>query len=283
MKDEVIENNQSYVYTTDVFLKYKDLNKKAHPNFEKYYNENINKIRKTNGSDILEKQDIRVKLNYIITKKNISNEDENLYSIIRYNLNKVNNKMLIEGVDNGLQATINTLTGLPYTNINHFQKLTEMLVDKTINEPKFCSIYARLCSELAPYYIQNGEKKIYFRHILLNTCQTTFETFLNNCEKIEREKLSGLMNFIGELYNRKLLTNAIIQACFDRLSNLLEKSINSAEGISSLVVSCYSTLLQNPEQLKYFNEKLNKYADNGKLHIRSKFALQNALEKLQGL
>jgi len=277
------ENTQSYIYTTDIFLKYKDVNKKGHPNFEKYYSDGIqNKIRKIGGLDILDKQDIRVKLNYIITKKNISNEDENLYSVMRYNLNKVNNTMLSEGSDS-LQTIINALTCLPYTKVEHFQKLAEMIVEKAINEQMFCSIYATLCFELAPYYIElNSNKKVYFRHILLNTCQTTFEMFLNNYEKIEKEKLSGLMNLLGALYNKKLLTYVIIKGCFDRLGNTIEKSNNSAYGIASLVIATYQNLLkENTAVCKHINEKLNKYVDNTKLHLRSKFAIQNALDKIQ--
>lgn len=285
--DVKVGSQPTYVHTTDVFLKYKDLNKKGHPNFEKYYNDGIpNKMRKICSLDILEKQDIRVKLNYIITKKNISNEDENLYNMMRYNLNKVNNKMFSDGLDNGLQATINSLTSLCYTKIEHFQKLADMIVEKSVCEQKFCSIYATLCYELSPYYIELTQNKksppVYFRHILLNTCQTTFESFLNNCEKIEKEKISGLMNLLGELYNRNLLTSAIIRGCFDRLSSTIEKSSSSSDGIASLVIATYKTLMkENSPVCAYFHEKLNKYVDNPKLHIRSKFAIQNAIDKIQ--
>src|SRR5438309_91919 len=61
----------SYLYPTDVFLKYRDVNRKGPPNFDKYYNDNSqNKIRRAIGLDMLEKQDVRMKLNYIITKRN---------------------------------------------------------------------------------------------------------------------------------------------------------------------------------------------------------------------
>ena len=281
----VVTTESPLVYLTDVFLKYKDLaiNKKPDKNFEKYFNDNLqNKIRKIIGLDILDKQDIRVKLNYVITRKNISNVDETLYNSMRYNLNKVNNRMLTEGNDNNLQTTINALTSLQYTKIEHFQKLADMIVEKAIHENKFCSIYAILCHELAPYYIEmNLGKKIYFRHILLNTCQTIFETYLNNCEKIEKEKLIGLMNLLGELYNKKLLTTVIIKGCFDRLSETIEKANNSADGVAALVISSYRVISnENPETFKYFLDKLNKFVDNGKLHIRSKFAIQNVLDKI---
>lgn len=274
----------SFVYTTDVFLKYRDQNKRGHPNFDKYYGDGIqNKVKKNGGLDILDKQDIRVKLNYIITKKNVSNEDDNLYNVVRYNLNKVNNKMLVEGSDNGLQIIIKALTCLQYTKVEHFQKLAEMIVEKAVNEQMFCSIYATLCYELAPYYIElNQNKKVYFRHILLNTCQTTFESFLNNCEKIDKEKLSGLMNLLGALYNKKLLTCVIIKGCFDRLGNTIEKSNNSAYGIASLVITTYKNLSkENNNVCKHIKDKLNLFVDNTKLHLRSKFAIQNAIDKIQ--
>lgn len=271
------------VYITDIFLKYKDLNKNVFPQFIRYYSDK-NKINNLDVLDFLDKQDSRVKLNYIITKKNISNEDDKLYSIIRYNLNKVNNKMLIPGNDNGLQTTINSLTSLTYTKVEHFHKLSNMLLDKAISEQKFCPIYATLCYELAPYYIEiNTDKRVYFRHILLNTCQTTFEMFLDNHEKIDKEKISGLSVFLGELYNKKLLTSVIIKGCFDKMSNMIEKSYNIAEGISILVISTYPTLLKDKDDAtcNYFNEKINSFINNTKIHIRSKFAFQNALDKIQ--
>lgn len=286
VKSEVkpVKQEVTNVYTTDIFLKYINVNKNDHPNFNKYYSDQT-KIRKPCGLDFLDKQDMRVKLNYVITKKNISNEDENLYSVMRYNLNKVNNKMLIPGSENGLQTTINSLTSLAYSKIEHFQKLAQMIMDKATNEQKFCSIYATLCFELSPYYIEikttKETKKIYFRHVLLNTCQTTFETFLNNCEKIEKDKLCSLLVLLGELYNRKLLTQAIIKGCFDRLAGVIEKSTNAAEGIAALVIASYGSLMkESKETCKYFTEKLNSYVDNAKLHIRSKFAIQNALDKI---
>ncbi|AYV83565.1 MAG: eukaryotic translation initiation factor 4G [Hyperionvirus sp.] len=285
-KDQQIGDS---VYLMDTFLKYKNfaINKKPHPNFEKYYNDHSqNKIRKLIGLDILDKQDIRVKLNYVITRKNISNEDEMLFNNMRYNLNKVNNKMLAEGNGNvnegSLGVTIGALTSLVYSKVEHFQKLADMIVDKAINEHKFCSIYATLCFELAPYYIEiNQNKKIYFRHILLNTCQTTFEIFLTNCEKIEKDKLAGLMNLLGELYNKKLLTAVIIKGCFDRLSETIEKANNSADGISALVITSYRSMLKdNNSTCKYFLDRMNAFVDNAKLHIRSKFAIQNVLDKI---
>ena len=282
--EPVSEDKTTFVYTTDIFLKYKEANRKPHPNFDKYFDNSVGR-RKMVDPQLLSKPDVQLKLNYIITKKNITNEDETLFNNIRYNLNKVNNRMLVDSNDKGLRTTIQALTSLSYTKVEHFQKLADMIVDKAVSEHNFCGIYATLCYELSPYYIEiNQNKKIYFRHILLNTCQTTFESFLNNCEKIEKERLMGLMNLLGELYNKKLLTFKIIKACFDKLGLTLEKSNNSAYGMAQLVMSTYESLQkETPDLCKYIKAKLNEHADNSKLHIRSKFAIQNALDKIHDL
>lgn len=295
--------NQELVYSIDTFLKFREANKHHPPNFEKYFVEQVNNF-KFKRQEALDRSDIRTKLNYILTKRNISNDDEILYKSLMKTLNRVNNNMLLslkniknsdnnnqsqdsekdieKNKENSLEMTIFALTNFKYTKIEHFQKLAELMVDKALNEPTFCSVYALLCYELSCYYIEMNNKKIYFRHILLNICQTTFETFLNNCENIERTRLIGLTKFLGELYNRGLLPSVIIRGCFDRLGNIIEKVKHVADGIAELVIVTYPTLIkeQNSTVALHIKEKLNIAINNNKLHLQSKFALQNALEKI---
>ena len=274
---------KKFIYTTDIFIKYRDINKINHPNFSKYYLDfTHNKVKKDNNFDIFGKNDICCKLNYIINGKNIINDDEKLYSIMRYNLNKVNNKMLNKN-DTGLQASIEILTNLTYTKLDHFKNLAEMIIDKATNEHKFCEIYAMICAELSPYYIETGPgKKIYFRHSLIDICEQTFGNYISNCDKIEKEKIIGLATFLGELYNKKLLTPAIIRGCFDRLGNNIEKHNNASEGLSAIVIACYKTLhYENRAVADYMIGKLNIFVENTKLHLKSKFAMQNAIEYIE--
>lgn len=294
-----VNNQDSYpVYPIDVFMKYREMNKDPIPIFEKYYVEALTSF-KFKKQDIFDRQDLKIKLNYILTKKDISGDDENLYKLLLKILNKVNNNMLTENTqdqnnssrikENSLQQTIETLTSIKYTKVEHFQKLAELMIEKALNEPTFCTVYAILCYELAQYYIEinNGgvNKKIYFRHILINICQATFETFLNNCETVERIKMTGLMKFLGGLYIKGLLPSAIIRGCFDRLSILIDKAPNLAEGISELVMLTYKSLLNEPNLsiANHIKEKMNEFIDNNKLHLKSKFAIQNALDKISEL
>jgi len=288
MKESTI--TEQFVYPIEVFSKYKNLNKLPHANFEKYFITNIdNSDADKNGKNspltILDKPDIRSKLNYIITKKNVSNEDTTIFSAIRYNLNKVTNKMLSDDKNNSFQVIINALTNIPYSKVEHFQKLAEIVLDKAINEPKFCCIYAKLCYELAGYYIEVKNKQIYFRHILLNMCESEFDRFFDKLENIDKEKIQGLMRFLGELYNKKLLTTAIIIGCFDRLGTMIEKSPFIVEGISALLLSSYQTIRQEHQQYRqidksyeYIFKKLNKHLTNEKLTQKNKFTIQNTLD-----
>ena len=63
------QNKKNNIYPIDIFLKYKNINKDPPKSFEKYFADTVNKNKKSLGCDILEKQDLRIKLNYIITKK----------------------------------------------------------------------------------------------------------------------------------------------------------------------------------------------------------------------
>lgn len=270
-------------YTTDIFNKYKAVNMIDFPTFKKYYIEE-HKIKKNNIIDIFDKPDVCARLNTLIMKRGLSNEDEKLYNTIRYNLNKVNNKMGT-GADgeSKLAQTIESLTTLQYSKIDHFQKLANMIIEKAVNEHKFCSIYARICAELAPYYIEtSANTKIGFKSVLLNTCQKSFVSFLSQAEKLEKEKLSGLMSLIGELYTRKLLTLGIINVCFDRLYGVLEKYNIIADGISGLILAAYPVInAENNEIFANIMDKIKQGIVNPKLHIRSKFTLQNIIDVVE--
>ena len=292
---ELNNQDQYPVYPIDVFMKYREMNKEPIPNFEKYYVESLTSF-KFKKQDIFDRQELKIKLNYILTKKDLSGDDENLYKLLLKILNKVNNNMLTSNntndtriKENSLQQTIETLTSIKYTKVEHFQKLAELMIEKALNEPTFCTVYAILCYELAQYYIEintgTTNKKIYFRHILINICQATFETFLNNCDNIERMRMTGLMKFLGELYNKGLLPSVIIRGCFDRLCVLIDKAPNLSEGISELVILTYKTLLNEPNLsiANHIKEKLNGFIDNNKMHLKSKFAIQNALDKIAEL
>jgi hypothetical protein len=276
------------LYSVDTFLKYRDLNRVPDPKFERYFLADVKSQKETfkyKKMDSLDRPDVRTKLNYILSRRNVSNEDDQIYKLIMKVLNKVNNNILDPAKNETLNAAIQTLTAIKYSKIEHFQKLAELIVDKSLNEPTFCSVYAVLSTSMACYYIEviagpdKQKKKVYFRHILLNICQTTFETFLNNCENVERVKLIGLMKFLGELYVRGLLPSVIIKGCFDRLSALINDVHNVGDAIAELVIVTYNFLRdEKNDSAMYVKAKLLSFIAENKMNLKSKFALQNAVE-----
>lgn len=275
-------------YLIEVFTKYSSQNKGIPQSFIKYFGEN--KQKRVCGCEILEKSDIKRKLNAVMTKKNISNEDTMLYNTIRYNLNKVTNKMLLTDQTSiaALTATIQSLTSIPYTKLEHFQKLAEMIIEKALLEHKFCPIYAGICSKLANYYIENNGKRIYFKFELLNSCSATFYSFVDKYDDLDREKIIGLMTFLGELYKERLLLQVIIMGCFNKLCSMVDKSPILAEGMFSLIYVVYERLLLEQQRMdndkntskpcQYIYNTLSELHKKEQLPMRSKFAICNALE-----
>jgi hypothetical protein len=209
-----------------------------------------------------------------------NNNDEEIYSVIRYNLNKVNNKMLLPD-DDKLPVIIQKLTELNYNKIEHFQQLTDILLEKTINELKFSSIYARLCAELFPYYIELDDNKVYFKNILLSKCQNIFSQILSKGPNMEKDKITGITSFISHLYMNSLISSSIVKKCTDDLSAIILQSPNVAEGIACLIILSYKKFMKEDVQVPaYFLNKTNSLLKTPELPLRSQFALQNILDKI---
>jgi len=279
MADMANNNHEQFPYTVDVFNKYKKANMVDLSVFQKYYLAKTPKM--TDKPDIFARPDIVARINKIIQNKNNSNSDIELFNKIRSNLNKVNNKMLIDNQDNKLHVIIDELTSLQYTNLNHFQKLSTMILEKTISENKFTLIYAKLCKELFPYYIENDNETIYFRQVLISQCQSWFAKFMAESEKTPKEKLVGLASFISHLYNNKLISSLAIKKCFDDMVAEIYKSTDIAEGITSMATLSYVSLMaENINSSNYIKNMINQIIINPNLQVKSKFALQNALDKI---
>lgn len=281
-----MEEQNEYIYHVDTFMLYREANRDSHPNFDKYYVESLHNF-KFKGRDIFDRNEIKMRLNYILSKINVTPEDEQLYKTMMKILNKVNNNMLKEDPnsksENSLKSTIEALTSITYSKMDHFVKLVELIVEKSLDESTFCTIYAIICCELGKYYIENvNQPKLLFRHVLLNNCQTTFSKFITNCDKVEKSKFIGLMKFLGELYNKKMLSSIIIQGCFDKLGNVIDKSPYVADAICELVNTTIKNISQEKSKdiFNHFELKLKEYIEQNKNSIKIKFSLQNALDSI---
>ena len=273
------------VYTTDLFIKYRESNKTLPDVFNKYLlANNVNSKKVQSHTDIFDRPDLRTKLNHILTHKNTSNEDDNLHRNILKTLNEVNNDST-----NSFNLALNTLTKIKFSKIEHFEKLADTILDKAINEHLFSSIYAKLCVAMSQYYIESNGKKINFRPVLISKCQSMFDNYNKNCEKMDRSRFVGVMKIIAELYNNGLFPFQIIKSCFNELSVNVNKSYNVAEGISELIITTYDKMIDEffntknkdlANCLEQTKIKFEKMLNDKSLPIKSKFAIQNAVDKM---
>ncbi|XP_049849354.1 eukaryotic translation initiation factor 4 gamma 3-like [Schistocerca gregaria] len=124
------------------------------------------------------------------------------------------------------------------TNIETLVKLVDIITEKALIETKFSSLYAKLCKELnaklPPLKNHLGEEQTLCRSIL-NKCQYEFElrvpptpipdSIVDPEQRLDMElaeakrhdKIMGLIRFIGELFNEKVLKRFAIHICIKSL------------------------------------------------------------------
>jgi hypothetical protein len=272
--------------TIDEFLKYKYVNRDMLPEIQEYYNSNkhrfnrVNNInwRKYNGRE----DDQKLNDNWLISNKFKQSDDEKLYSQFRGILNK-----LSDGNFNNLAKEI---TNLEIEKHEHLLKLVDFIFNKAITENKFSLMYAKLSKELSGYYVNTDDKMIYFRELLINKCQQTFnecvfsDTLLENKTPISKELSTGCMIFIGDLYNCELLTNKIINSCFLLLLKRSEQNrAHMIDNICALMRVVGRSFNQKcvTESNTIF-EKLDKLMSSGVLINKDKFALMDLFDLKKG-
>ncbi len=286
-----VENN-TIRYPIEFFQKYK-LYVKDKPDILNEYeigNENIQYASRLKSSNVLNNTEIKANLNFLINRKNMSGQDEELYDQILSKLNKINDKNFDEIAEE--------IMNLPYTKSKHIYRLAESILIKSIKEPSYSEKYAKLSLSLLPCYIDINDNKIHFRTVLLTICQDIFNELIfdpkhdlqvKKKQEYDRQiaydtlDLGGLTNFFGQLNKVNILPSQIISFCFDRLFKCIERGNASGskyEAIKNIIESSIQNIKEKDE--KVYNEmhtKINTILEN-KLFtdIRSKFIIMEALD-----
>lgn len=262
--------------TLDELAKYKHLNQDMLPELVDFYNKNkLNKLNKQHKKPKHNKPQVQPLPPP--PKKPQKTDDEQLYSEFRSILNKL--------AETNFEVLSKDLMALNISKREHLVTLANLIFKKAIIDKKFCPVYAKLARQLAGYYITE-DKKIYFRDLLVNECQQTFNACISydpeNKETIEvsKEKATGCIRFIGDLYNHGLLTDKIINSCF----LLLLMKVNSSNGY---IVDCVCDLLKTsgkqfiskcPKETEMIFQKIELAIKSGKLCNRDKFSLMDMVD-----
>jgi translation initiation factor 4G len=273
-------------------LKYKDMNKEMHPELRDFASNLSYKVKpikiKNRSNSNWKKMNTQFKNNWLTESKFNQTDDQKLYSQIRSILNKLSGSNFNELANELIQSDIK--------NKNNLNTLVEIIFKKAIMETKFNDIYAKLCFELSPYHIDIDEEKVYFRELLLNKCQHTFEECISLDNRDDthsdedeediidtmkfKEHVLGCMRFIGELYNNNLITNKIIYNCFLILFSKI--NFNKAHCIDSIctlmetVGKKFFTLVRSDGEILF--KKINELKNNNKINKKDKFALMDLID-----
>ncbi|XP_055681195.1 eukaryotic translation initiation factor 4 gamma 1-like [Lutzomyia longipalpis] len=103
----------------------------------------------------------------------------------------------------------------------------DLVFEKAVAEPKFNECYTKLCQQIAQMYQtpKNGDGGLNFRRKLITKVQYSFEDCIAISQKfddasvndenydIAKKKTVGNIQFVGELFNFKLLSLKIMKEC----------------------------------------------------------------------
>ncbi|KAL1122516.1 hypothetical protein AAG570_002847, partial [Ranatra chinensis] len=174
-----------------------------------------------------------------------------------------------------------------------------LVFDKALDEPKYSSMYARLCLRLceeAPN--SENDEPCTFRLLLLNSCKVQFESRAH--DKANKRKSLGniklplfiflmffiYFQFIGELCKLNLISEGILHKCIQRLleKKTKEKDLNEMgedlECLCQIMRTCGQILDNEKAQLlmeQYFARMYN-LSRNPILPIRIRFMLRDVIE-----
>ena len=202
------------------------------------------------------------------------------------------------------------------------KKHWSLIFEKALSEPNYAFMWGNLCVQLSGGDIKTSADSIYgkFRAAVLNMSQEEFErmqkefkvpekdfdkdlyakkengTFTDDDvseleeRRVKRKKRRlGTINFIGELFKKKLLRKDLLYLCFGallspKLSDLpLEERCHNIEAFCILVTVVGSSLeITDPRVIPHFQRLDSILERDGQLPPRIRFKIEDVIESRQG-
>lgn len=185
------------------------------------------------------------------------------------------------------------------------------IFEKALDEPKYSSMYARLCKQLSDEAAnfeprkpidesQKGQST--FRVLLLNKCKDEFENrskaseaFENQDElgpeeeerrQVAKRKMLGNIKFIGELGKLGIVSEPILHRCIQQL--LEKKRRGGSRGDAAEDIECLCQIMRTCGRIldsdkgrglmdQYF-KRMNSLAESRDLPLRIRFMLRDVIE-----
>lgn len=218
---------------------------------------------------------------------NYENEDDLLYTKFRSFLNKLSS--------NNIVAISNEIKLLPLTKDAHIEKLIDFIFSKAIKEFKFTTIYAIFVSHMMTFKINLESTEITFASLFFPKCKEIFKKCLAFDVELEKQYLDevntkvtttfnfkdeviGCINFIGELYNYRILNDNAIIFC---LNSIMQAMDNKKVYCIDIICNFLRTIakkfsLNNDELLNAHLKNLLKIKDT--MNIKEKFLIMDLID-----
>eukprot|EP01103_Thecamoeba_quadrilineata_P017976 TRINITY_DN6614_c0_g1_i1.p1 TRINITY_DN6614_c0_g1~~TRINITY_DN6614_c0_g1_i1.p1 ORF type:complete len:764 (-),score=152.25 TRINITY_DN6614_c0_g1_i1:155-2446(-) len=179
------------------------------------------------------------------------------------------------------------------------EKVVALVYDKALIEPKFASMYGDLCSKMnqrleslpSPSDTNSGKD---FKLILLNKCQVEFENRpsqqLDDSSEVQEElnfkrraRIFGNINFIGELFKKRMLSEKVMHFCIKTLMANGEISKISTEDAECLcrLLTIIGSQIDSLKASRWMNEYFNlirTMSQSKQFESRIRFSLEGLIE-----
>lgn len=285
MADSQVQQQSSFSLTLEEFMKYKDANEAMLPTLRDVANNMNFKVRakrSINSQNNAWRKDAPSN-SWMLQNKLKQTENDKLESEFRGILNKLSN--------GNFNELAKELVSLDIKKKEQLVTLVNAIFMKAITEPRFCDMYAKLSKELASYYIEEEDNKVYFRELLINKCQMMFTESIsiskdtNNTTLKTKEQVIGCITFIGELYNNELLTDKVIFSCFKilfvKVGTNKEYIIDSLCTLIKVVGKNFSDRCKEESQMCHV--KFTALKDSKDISMKDKFNIMDVLDMLKNL
>ena len=268
-------------------------NKSLDDNFG--YIDNILKRIQTNGESLPAKNWRAEKPTFIkVQKKSIK---EIIEGDINIELNKLSPKNYIEITNKIFKNFILKYEGSKRDEI--LSSTLDNLFTKAVTQPIYCPYYVLFLK----IFIENGleiesvvkQKRDKFKNILIERSddsrieKVTDENYDDFCKNLKQKNFKlGYAQFVGELYNNKMITIIVLLESTDiMLSNVLDKIKNEQELKSEFVednIICLCKIIEtlnNKFVVETYIEKLTSIQKQKALPKRLVFSLMDTIESIQ--
>ena len=241
------------------------------------YNINNANLNNNNKNDSINKKysnELNTdKLNEEIIFKLDSVTENNLMTIVDDLLNLLTKKVIIENINNNINYNKIRLSFLEI--LNNESSFVETIVNKAIYETKKVGIFAHVCYELSikltneiNFRGSNTEEDL--KTILQEDCKIKFEEIIldNQCIENNDKQLFGILMFICELINLKIIALDVGLFCFEKLCKKFNESSYNNDSkkkyyfLNSIIdlINKYGKILYESQNVKYL-EKIEKYVE----------------------